>query len=228
MMVVFHFAWDLNYLGLADISLYTGFWGLLQKTTATLFLALVGVGASLSFNRQKKGFAERALKRAGKAGGLALLITVFSLAFFPARPILFGILHLIAFSLIATIPLAGNKNASLAIGMAVLLTGIFFDTTALGANSLFWLGLGAPLLALDFFPVIPWISAVLIGTWAGNFFYPQAKPLHRIDKPQSRGTGIVEWLGRHSLAVYILHQPVLLAGFFALFFITGTPFPRIF
>lgn len=228
MMIVFHFAWDINYLGLADISLYTGFWGLFQKATATLFLALVGAGASISFNRQKKGFAKRTLKRAAKVGLVAALITLVSLVFFPARPILFGILHLVAFSLIATIPLAGNKNASLAAGAAILLAGIFFDARAIRLDNLFWLGVGAPLQALDFFPVIPWMSAVLIGIWAGNFLYPQAKPLLQIDKPQGRGTGIVEWLGRHSLAIYIIHQPILFAGFFALFLVTGAPFPKIF
>lgn len=228
MMIVFHFAWDLNYLGLAEISLYTGFWGLFQKATASLFLALVGVGVSLSFNRQKEGFEKRILKRAAKIALAALLLTFVSISLFPTRPILFGILHLIAFSLIVSIPLAKHKNASLVLAVLIFFGSVLFDTKSLGVNSLYWLGVGAPLPALDFFPVLPWISAVFFGIWIGDCFYPNAKPVVHLDEPKSRGVKIIKWLGRYSFEVYLVHQPVLFALFFVLLFVTGMPLPRLF
>lgn len=57
MMIIYHFLFDLEYLGkLPAISLYTGFWKGFQISTAGLFLFLVGVSLTLSYNKRLKKF----------------------------------------------------------------------------------------------------------------------------------------------------------------------------
>ena len=50
MMVIFHFMWDLwAYRIMPDLVLYAGFWKYFQRTTASLFIVLVGVSMTLSY-----------------------------------------------------------------------------------------------------------------------------------------------------------------------------------
>ena len=61
----------------------------------------------------------------------------------------------------------------------------------------------------DWRPLFPWAGALFVGIAAGKRFAQCAK-----DK--KIGTGPVSFLGRHSLIIYLLHQPVLFAFFTAL------------
>ncbi len=81
MMVVFHFVWDLRYFGFIQGDIYSGFWGLLQKATATLFLLLVGVALSITCHKHRNDYAQRFLKRGAVVFGFGLLITAFTFIF---------------------------------------------------------------------------------------------------------------------------------------------------
>jgi uncharacterized membrane protein len=69
----------------------------------------------------------------------------------------------------------------------------------------------------DYLPIIPWLGFFLIGLVIGRVAYPDKKSLF-----PSASEGIrklispVAFLGRHSLIVYLLHQPVFLASLFGL------------
>ena len=65
--------------------------------------------------------------------------------------------------------------------------------------------------AVDFFPLIPWFGVVLLGIWFGNWFY--ADNVRRVPLPNWSGVfpvTFLEFLGRNSLAIYLIHQPLLL------------------
>ncbi len=209
MMVVFHFLWDLNYFGFAQFDLYSGFLGGFQKTTAGLFLLLAGVGLSLSCNRSPKDYPARFLKKSLKIFFFAFLLTGFSLAFFSTQPIFFGILHLIAFSVILSVPFARQKNACLLLGIFFILFPVFFDLQPLGIKPLFFVGLSKPFPALDFFPVFPWFGVVLLGIFAGHSFYENGKPKIALKEPQNMLADALQVIGRNSLFVYFIHQPIL-------------------
>jgi uncharacterized membrane protein len=213
MMALFHFLFDLNYLGFMDISLYTGFWGLFQKATISLFLILVGISITISRNSRKENFMVHMLNRAGFLFAVALLISAVTYSLFPQDWIYFGIMHMIAVSLLLSIPFSGKKISALIAGLAVILLPIFFDLQSLGLQLLFWLGFSRPQQAFDFVPIFPWFGVVLIGIYAGNVLMNHFRELDRFQLARNK---TISWLGKNSLAIYLLHQPVIFGILFVI------------
>jgi len=209
MMVWFHFLWNLNFFGFIKISLYEGFWGLFQIVTASTFLFLVGVSLSISYHRTPLGFGKRFFSRGIKIFLWGILITIFSLIFFPSSPIFFGILHLIGFSVIVLIPLVKKNYLNLFIGALIIFSTLFFNFSSLEIKSFAWLGISKSAPALDFFPVLPWIGVVLLGLFFGNNFYSKHKSLFEIKKPQNRIVDLLVFFGKNSLFIYFIHQLIL-------------------
>ena len=64
----------------------------------------------------------------------------------------------------------------------------------------------------DYFPLLPWFGIVLLGIFVGQLLYPGGA--RRFNLPNlGGGSGMKElvWLGRHSLIIYLIHQPFLFA-----------------
>jgi len=72
---------------------------------------------------------------------------------------------------------------------------------------------------IDYFPLLPWLGVCLLGIALGDIMYKDNKrrfPLPDLSK--YRPSKLFSWLGQHSLAIYLLHQPVI-AGVLFLFLI---------
>ena len=96
-----------------------------------------------------------------------------------------------------------------ALGLAMTITGWYLRTQAFP----FWLltPLGfAPygFTSSDYFPLLPNFGYFLLGAVAGKRAYAGRKSLFPMETPP---LGFLRWLGRHSLMIYLLHQPVLAA-----------------
>ena len=96
-----------------------------------------------------------------------------------------------------------------ALGLAMTITGWYLRTQAFP----FWLltPLGfAPygFTSSDYFPLLPNFGYFLLGAVAGKRAYAGRKSLFPRETPP---LGLFRWLGRHSLMIYLLHQPVLAA-----------------
>lgn len=209
MMVIFHLLWDLNYFNFLEISLYTGFWGYFQKATAGLFLFLVGVVLTISYNRRKENSVQKFLKRGLLVFGAGLILTIFTLIAFPEQFIYFGILHLIGVSIILSIPLINRKYLNLVVGLIIISLGTFVNLFSLKVPYMVWLGLDMPTQTLDFFPVIPWFGVVLLGLFAGNMLYENGARKIEIQKEEPKNLGFIGFLGKNSLLIYFIHQPIL-------------------
>lgn len=208
-MVVFHLFWDLNYFNFLQISLYNGFFGLLQKSAAGLFLFLVGICLTLSYNKRKETFRMHFFKRGVKVFSAGLLITLFTLIFFSKQFIFFGVLHLISFSIILSIPLIKRKKFNLLLATAIILLSFLLTNFPLQFPFLVFLWHNFPIITLDYFPIIPWFSVILLGIVAGNHFYAEGKQKFKIKKINS--LNFMNFLGKHSLLIYFLHQPILIS-----------------
>ena len=211
-MAIYHFFWDLGLLGLADFGVAENpFWIAFARATAASFLFLVGVSLVLGHGT---GIRPRAfLRRLAMIVAAAALITVVSWYADPDGVIWFGILHCIALSSVLGLIFLRLPVMAVVIAAAICLAAPVFLTSSLfNSPFLLWLGLAteAP-PSNDYNPMLPWFGLVLLGIAAGRTalarrpqsFWAQWQPRNALE----RG---VAFIGRHSLAFYLLHQPVLI------------------
>ncbi len=211
-MAAFHFSWDLADFGLVSPLLpFTPPMRLLSHTVASAFLALAGVSLALA-HRDRLNLTAFG-KRLALVAGAAMLVTIGSSLFAPGLTIWFGILHCIAAASLLALPLIEAPAwPSLAAGGAAITLPFVFLSKAFDAPALLWLGLGEALPnTLDWRPLLPWAGVTLLGLGAARL--PGALPW--LTKPQrwrakSAPTRSIAFAGRHSLAIYLVHQPILI------------------
>lgn len=203
MMVAYHIIFDLHYLDIADIDLHWLPILLFQRATGSLFIMIAGVSMVLSESRNKEGYW-RHLRRAVILGAVAACITIATWIYPHERYITFGIIHFLAAStLIAPLFFRfGRLNVALAliaITAGLVLNGIYTDS-----HLLFPLGLINPdYTALDYYPLLPWFGVVLLGIYAGQRLFLEKKM-------DAQVPAWLTFLGRNSLSIYLIHQPVLI------------------
>jgi uncharacterized membrane protein len=225
MMVVFHIAFDLNYLGIVPLPVGTGGLRLLALATAGLFLFVVGVSLSISSAHARKvlstrDFIVKYLKRGAFIFLLGLGITLVTWLLLPDGVVLFGILHLIGLAVMLSPLYTGRYWPNLLLGALIIALGPVVAGLK-GSPLLLWVGLQPPsFYSVDYTPVFPWLGLVLLGVFFGMTLYPSGKRPERLPGLSSRP---LQFLGRHSLAIYLIHQPVII-GILLLLFPGSSPF----
>lgn len=213
-MAVYHLTWDLDYFGyIAPGTAGTGSWKIFARIIAGSFIFLAGFSLVLGHRSEIRW--RPFWIRFGRIAAAALLITVATYFLFPGSFIFFGILHLIAaasliglFFLRLPIPVILLAAAAAFIAPQYLRSGVF-DQPAL-----LWVGLSQSMpKSNDYVPLLPWLGAFLLGMAAGRLFLLRKAPVSIIPPPtvDSRWISLLGTAGRHSLAIYLLHQPVLIA-----------------
>lgn len=224
MMVIFHLMWDLVSFDITpDVVLYAGFWKYFQRTTAITFLLLVGVSLTVSYRRANaqqaagKALFPKFFWRGLRIFGIGMGFTLFGwLSGFGY--VHFGILHLIGTAIILAYPLLAYRWLNVALWLIFYGLGGPIRYIYLSHNWLDWLGLHTRLYApLDYFPLIPWFGVVLLGVAIGNTVYgPTGRIIALPDLADWLPARLLQWLGKHSLIIYVIHQPILLAILFGL------------
>ena len=218
LMVLYHLVYDLNYFAVYDIDVSSGFWLAVARAAASLFLLLVGLSLTLSHSRaqllgMEDRFRLRLLKRSAWILSLALGITLVTYLFIGKGFIVFGVLHLIGLSLLLAYPFLRLQRASIIFGLLFILLGIYLQNISVGFPWLLWLGLApAGFYSVDYFPVFPWFGVILVGMGLGDRLYPGYR--RRIPVPDLAESPFVRGLallGRNSLFIYLVHQPVMIA-----------------
>jgi uncharacterized membrane protein len=214
-MVAYHVGWDLWYLGFigGDITVEPG-WVLFQRAIVSSFLGLVGVGLALA---HADGIRWRPFwRRFALILGAALLTTLGTFLVFPDYFVYFGVLHAIAlFSLLGLAFVRWPGWAVLLAGSAVIaLAALVPPHPVMMQRPLSWIGFWPlPPPTTDIVPVFPWFGVVLLGLGAAlvlrrTALWPAlARP--RLDHLPGR---VLRGLGRWSLLVYLVHQPLLFGG----------------
>ncbi len=200
MMIVFHFLFDLNFFNIFRIETFEGFWGIFGKITFTIFLLLAGIPLTLS--------SSSPIKRGLKIFFWGMIITLITYLVIPHAYVRFGILHLIGISIIISYPFLRFKYANLAVGIAVIIVGLYIQTITFDFSFLIWLGFKPNgYFAVDHFPIMPYWGIVLIGLFLGKILYSNHE---RNFKIPNISIPFLEFLGRHSLVIYLVHQPLLI------------------
>ena len=230
LMVLYHLVFDLNYFAVYDIDVSSGFWLAVARSTASLFLLLVGLSLTLSHSRalllgQEDRFRLRLIKRSAWILGLALGITIVTYLFIGRGYIIFGVLHLIGLSLLLAYHFLRMHKANIIFGLLFILLGVYLQTTSIDFPWLLWLGPAPPnFYSIDYFPVFPWFGVILVGMGLGSLLYPGYR--RRIPVPDLSLSPFVRglaFLGHSSLAIYLVHQPVMIA----IMYLAGVDMPRL-
>ncbi|MBP2445708.1 heparan-alpha-glucosaminide N-acetyltransferase [Rhizobium leguminosarum] len=217
-MASYHFSWDMEFMGyLAPGTAETGWLKIYARAIATTFIFIVGISLVLSSKPEVRWPAF--WKRFAMIAAGAAAISIATRIAMPNEWIYFGILHCIAvLTLIGIVflrlPLAVTLIATVALfaawltdnfGTPGLLRSSFFDPRYLA-----WIGLAVmPERSNDYVPLFPWATPFFAGLSFASIAI-RTRLLHRL---AAIGTGS-RWparLGRHSLAFYLIHQPVLIA-----------------
>ena len=231
LMFVYHFSWDLTFFGFAELPLFTNAWWLAFRTLIVgIFLSVAGLSQILAHVR---GFRPRPfLRRLGVVGACAGAVTVATALIFPEGYVFFGILHNLALAAVlvpafAPLPVAAIGALALAFLAAPwLLADPLFDHPWLQ-----WVGLMTHQAdSVDYVPLFPWFGVVLLGVAAGRLVMRgnRAVAAAAAWRPEGRVVALLGWLGRHSLALYLVHQPVFFALLYAVAYLAqaGAPVAR--
>jgi uncharacterized membrane protein len=220
-MVVYHFTFDLAMFGFVRPDLpVSGFWALFARATAGSFLFLAGVSLWLAHGQ---GIRWHAFWR--RFAVIAAAATLVSGATYVAMPgvfVFFGILHSIALStLVALAFLRLPASVTLAAAIAVFATSYAYQHPAFDTRWLAWIGFAhKPPPAIDFEPLFPWLAPCLAGLalarWADR-----AGLLVRLRRPATARERLLSWPGQHSLAIYLIHQPILIGLVWSLVQVRG-------
>ena len=217
-MFVFHIIWDLAYFGLVAETLpQESAFRWFGHSIAAAFVGLSGLGLALAA-RNGLDMAQ-ALRRIGLVAAAAALVSAASYAIFPEAFIFFGILHLIALASLCALPLLGapawivGALAAMALAAPLLISAPTFD-----APIWWWLGLGTiEPRSNDWRPFLPWFGIMLAGLLMGRALLAQGLPGALSQwQPQNAPARALVFGGRHSLIVYLVHQPIFIALIFVI------------
>lgn len=189
---------------------------------AGLFVLISGVCCNFSTNNFKRGII---------CFGIACAITVISLVYDNGdNQILWGILHLIGFSIIlfdlfrklfaktkavymipifAVLFVLTFRFSEGYIGIPYLLEYQYVDYTFAYGMPQFLFPLGIiykGFQSADYYPLIPWFFLFMIGAFAGRYLTTDKTPAF-MKKTRVKP---LAFLGRHTLIIYIVHVPVLI------------------
>ncbi len=222
-MVSFHFTWDITYFhfigpAFAD-SLAFRLYG---HAIATTFLVLVGISLVLAQRASQPwpGYWRRMVRLSFSAAA----ITVATYYVMGKGFIFFGILHCIVLASLVAVPFLflplGFGVAAMALAFALPL---LIHSPTLDGPDFWWLGLGTHLpVSDDIRPFLPWAGMVLAGVLAARWLQPWR---WRGDLAPGRAGRGLTFAGRHSLAIYMVHQPLMFGALALLAHLTVTPAP---
>ena len=220
MMVAYHGAYDVSRLA-PDLGVdpFDPAWRALQVACGSTFFFVVGVSLAISNGRGRaaglRGYPlyRRHLRRALQVAAAAALVSVATWIALGDQWIRFGVLHCIAVGMLVGPFLLRLRWWNVPLGAAVIAAGAYLQhLPASDVPGLYLVGVpigGSP--PADWYPVMPWLGVMMLGLAAGLALYPQGRrgPWTR-RVPQPRAARTLGAPGRHSLPIYLLHQPVLI------------------
>jgi uncharacterized membrane protein len=216
LMVFYHLGYDLKELcGIRtlfgiEINLSSFFLTTAQYFFAGLFIVLSGISSTLSHSN---------VRRALKLIGIAIIITVATYLYDPSLAIHFGILHCLGVCILIygltlqrSGPLTCAAAAAIVLGFSAAVS-LMMNSVSVRFDWLLPFGITSRMYSsYDYFPLLPWLGIFLAGAVLGKTFYASKQSLI----PKRLSESFVNAAGRHSLLIYLIHQPILLGLLYVL------------
>lgn len=218
-VIVYHFIYDLVHFYSMDFPWFESLGAyLVQQGGAFLFVFISGAMLLC---------AKKPLQNGLLLIGYGLMITLATYFYSPANIIVFGILSLLGWAAIISVlarPVLEKIPVKLGLALSLFL---FFLTHEMAEGRLsllkvhvydlplswydghFLFPLGFPhasFASADYFPILPWIFAY----WMGYYFWQLLDEDFR-QKYLLTEISTFSFMGRHSLLLYLIHQPIILA-----------------
>ena len=202
LMVIHHFLYDcVEFLDGPAWLFSNPVFDILHYLFAGLFIFLSGVSSRFSRSNIKRGLIVIAV---------AVVITIVT--YLMKMQILFGILHLLGFSMVffgltrKFWDLIQGKYTAFVYLILIAAGAIVTGYIDINSEYLWMLGWTYPgFVSYDYFPILPWLFVFLLGTWAGIYIAEHRLP----DGFYTFKVPLFPAIGRKALIIYILHQPVL-------------------
>ncbi len=207
-VIAVHLIFDLTVLYPIMDWRYPEWFSFLQEWGGTVFLVLSGVCVTLGSRSVRRGaivFGAGMLITAVTCGMCALGFTGSSIVIY------FGVLHCLGICMLLWPLFRKAPRWLLAVlGVAFVALGLYFSALWVESQWLFPLGLKyRGFTSGDYFPIFPHLGFFLLGAFLGKTVYAKKQTL--LPKFNSRifPLNALQFIGRHSLEIYLLHQPVL-------------------
>lgn len=208
-MIAVHLIYDLTeiYCVFPTYSAATLF---LKNQGGIIFFLLSGICATLG---------QRCLRR-----GITVLLGAAAVSVVAAaigNPIRFGVLHALGCCMVLWTWLQKLPRQVLPYLSFYLITaGILFRTVTVSVPFLYPIGLcTVDFSSADYFPLFPYLGYFLAGVCLGRWLYPERRSLLPAVPFDGKLSRLLSFCGRHSLLLYLLHQPVLIAAIEASLFL---------
>lgn len=216
-MILYHMTWDLVYLFGVRLPWFDRLPGnLWQQSICCSFILLSGFCCRMGRKKWRRGLTVFA------GGAIVSLVTLLVM---PEQKILFGVLTLLGSCMLlenAARPVLQRINGIA--GLLISLTAFLVLRNIAGGSICFgllplprwlysgyvgaYLGLPFPgFYSTDYFPLIPWLFLFL----TGYFLYTIAQTHSWLERLPSLRCRPLEWVGRHAMELYMVHQPLLYA-----------------
>ena len=210
-MIAYHACWDLVYLFGKDWAWYRSEGAYLwQQSICWTFILLSGYCVSLGRRKYRRG---------AEVFAAGVLISAVTWVAMPSSRIFFGVLSLLGSAMLITAavePWLKKLPPACGLGGSFLLflffRGVSGGTLGFGAvrvpdvlyRSYFTACFGFPpkgFFSTDYFALLPWIFLF----WCGFYLYQ----LHPNGAKRSVSLPLITAMGRKSLLIYLLHQPLV-------------------
>ncbi len=217
-MILYHTCWDLVFLFGKSFPGYRGLGGYVwQQSICWTFILLSGFCWSLGHHHLKRGLF---------VFGSGILITIVTLLAMPESKVIFGVLTLSGSCMLLMIPMEKlllklRAEAGIAGNFLLFLLFRNVNTGYLGFENwnilklpdslyrnLLTAYLGFPqrgFFSTDYFSLLPWFFLFLVGF----YLYRLVLKKDMMEKLFSWRIPVLDVIGRHSLLIYLLHQPVI-------------------
>lgn len=220
-MIVYHAAYDLQMFRGWPIDVERGYWIVFERIVALTFLLLVGMSFAISWDRtDPKKRWRKFLTRGLIVIGCGCLVSIATYIVDPLTFVRFGVLQLIGTAILLLPLFARFKVWNLLI--AAVIIGIHHWIARIHPSNdlLLPFGLISPTFqSVDYFPLIPWFGAILMGLVIGQTLYVDhlqwrfrlfsVHHLPTLTLP-SILISILTFPSRYALIIYLLHQPILM------------------
>lgn len=219
-MIIFHASWNLDVFGFAQLGVTseTG-WIWFARSIAGSFIFLAGL--SLVLAEYAGQGSKPKIKRICKITAAAIAVSIATYVVFPDSFVYFGILHHLALASLLAWPLVRVNSAILAaLAVALVLINQAFAFEFADTRWLAWIGLSNEVPATnDYVPMLPWFSVCLAGLIVGKEGFRHART-RDVFAQNPRWAKPLIWMGKRSLIIYLLHQPILFGIAYGVFTLT--------